>query len=158
MGQTCPRCATPLDAAGACVTCAAADEGLAVVSRSGYAQVREMMTLLEEQGVAAEMEKVPPGTAEERQHPRWNLYVPGEDVERALAFLRKDWLALLEQPEAADAAARGAAAVDLDSGGEIACPACGHRFVASAAQPECPECGLSLGVGGEAVPGEGERA
>jgi hypothetical protein len=60
MVQTCPTCATPLDDGGACVTCAATAEGLKLVSRNGYAQVREMMTLLEEQGLGAEMEKVPP--------------------------------------------------------------------------------------------------
>jgi DNA-directed RNA polymerase subunit RPC12/RpoP len=70
--------------------------------------------------------------------------------------MRKDWSALLEGGEAHAAAERGAAAVDLDAGGEIACPACGHRFTISAAAPVCPECGLSLGVG-DAVPGEGEE-
>jgi uncharacterized Zn finger protein (UPF0148 family) len=158
MVQTCPTCATPLDDQGGCVTCAAEAEGLKLVSRNGYAQVREMMTLLEEQGLAAEMEKVPPTTKEERHHPRWNLYVPGAQLDQALAFLRQDWAALLEDPAAAVAAARGAAAVDLDAGGPIECPACGHAFTVSAAQPDCPECGLSLGVGEDAVPGEGERA
>jgi len=155
MARTCPKCATPLDEAGACVTCAAGAEGLAPLGRSGFAQVREMMTLLEEQGLGAEMEQVPASTKEERHHPRWNLYVPTAEVEAARAFLRKDWAELLEGGDAAAAAERGASAVDLDAGGEIACPACGHRFTVSAAAPDCPECGLALGAGADQVPGEG---
>jgi uncharacterized Zn finger protein (UPF0148 family) len=160
MATTCPVCATPLDEAGGCVTCAARAEGLAPLARSGFAQVREMMNLLEEQGLAPEMEQVPWITKEERHHPRWNLYVPAAELDAARGFLGRDWAALLDGGDAAAAAARGAAAVDLDAGGEIACPACGHRFTASAASPDCPECGLSLGAGGDAVPGEGgeERA
>ena len=156
MVTTCPTCATPLDEAGGCITCAAVAEGLTPLTRSGYAQVREMMTLLEGQGLGPEMEQVPGLTKEERHHPKWNLYIPKGEVEAATTFLRRDWAALLEGGEASAAAARGAAAVDLDAGGEIACPACGHRFVISAAQSDCPECGLSLGLGGDPVPGEGE--
>jgi hypothetical protein len=156
MGQACARCRTPLDEQAQCITCAAEAEGLKLVGRSGFAQVREMMTLLEEQGVGAEMEKVPPATREERQHPRWNLYVPAGDVEKAAAFLKRDWAELLADPEAAAAAARGEAEVNLDQGGEIDCPACGHRFTASVEQADCPECGLSLGVG-DGVPGEGRE-
>jgi hypothetical protein len=156
MATTCPTCRTPLDEAGACVTCAAAAEGLSPLARSGFAQVREMMTLLEGAGLAPEMEQVPGLTKEERHHPRWNLYVPADQVEAATAFLRRDWAALLQGGEAAAAAERGAAAVDLDAGGEIDGPACGHHFTVSAASPDCPECGLSLGVGEDAVPGEGE--
>jgi uncharacterized protein (UPF0212 family) len=154
--RTCPKCATPLDEEGACVTCAAEAEGLALMARSGYAQIREMQTLLEEQGIGAEIEKVPPASKEEAPHARWNLYAPAGQVEAAVAFLRKDWAALLDDPAAAAAAARGATAVDLDAGGEIDCPACGHRFTATAAAADCPECGLSLGVGGDPVPGEAE--
>jgi hypothetical protein len=157
MVTTCPTCATPLDDGAACVTCAAVAEGLAPLARSGFAQVREMMTLLEGQGLGAEMEQVPPATTEERHHPKWNLYIPRAELEAARAFLRRDWATLLGGGEAAAAAARGAAAVDLDAGGEIACPACGHRFTISAARPDCPECGLSLGVG-DGVPGEAERS
>jgi len=163
MAETCAKCRTPLDEQGQCVTCAAEGEGLKLAGRSGFAQVREMMTLLEEQGVEAEMEKVPPATKEEQHHPKWNLYVPAADVEKADAFLKRDWAALLADPEAAAAAARGEAEVDLDKGGEIDCPACGHHFTVSAELSDCPECGLSLGVG-EGVPGEdregggGERA
>ena len=159
MATTCPKCATPLDEAGGCVTCAAVAEGLAPLARSGFAQVREMMTLLEEQGLAPEMEQVPATTKEERHHPRWNLYIPVAELDAARSFLRRDWASLLGGGDAAAAAERGDAAVDLDAGGEIACPACGHRFTASAASPDCPECGLSLGVG-DGVPGEdeGERA
>jgi uncharacterized Zn finger protein (UPF0148 family) len=156
MATTCPTCATPLDEAGGCVTCAAVAEGLALLARSGFAQVREMMTLLEEQGLGPEMEQVPATTKEERHHPKWNLYIPKGEVEAATTFLRRDWAALLGGGDAAAAAARGAAAVDLDTGGEIACPACGHRFTISAAAPDCPECGLSLGAGGDSVPGEGQ--
>jgi hypothetical protein len=157
MAERCPKCATPLDGPD-CVTCAAEAEGLVLLARSAYAQVREMQTLLEEGGVAAEIEKVPPGSKEEMAQPRWNLYAPKVQAEEAVAFLRKDWSALLDDPAAAAAAARGDEAVDLDSGKEIACPACGHRFVASASQSDCPDCGLSLGVGGESVPGETEQA
>ncbi len=160
MATTCPKCATPLDEAGGCVTCAAVAEGLAPLARSGFAQVREMMTLLEEQGLGAEMEQVPGLTKQDRHHPKWNLYVPAGEVEAAKAFLRRDWATLLEGGEAAAAAERGEAALDLDAGGEIDCPACGHRFAVSVAQPDCPECGLSLGPDGGPLPGEveGERA
>jgi hypothetical protein len=160
MATTCPTCTTPLDEAGGCVTCAAVAEGLTPLARSGFAQIREMMTLLEGQGLGPEMEQVPATTKEERHHPRWNLYVPKSEVEAATAFLRKDWAALVEGGEAQAAAERGAAALDLDAGGEIACPACGHRFIVAAVAPDCPECGLSLGVGdavpGVEDPGEGE--
>jgi len=145
-----------MEEAGGCVTCAAVAEGLSLLGRSGFAQVREMMTLLEEEGLAAEMEQVPASTKEERAHPRWNLYVPAAEVERARTFLREDWTTLLEGGEAAAAAERGAAALDLDAGGEIACPACGHAFTLSAAAT-CPDCGLALGAGADQVPGEAEE-
>lgn len=156
MGSTCPKCATPVGEDGACVTCAAKAEGLVLLARNGYAQVKEVMTLLEEEGLEAEMEKVPPASKEEAQHPRWNLYVVEAQKDAALEFMKRDWAALLEDGAAAEAAARGAAPVDLDAGGEITCPACGHAFTVSKDQTDCPECGLSLGVGGEAVPGEAE--
>ncbi len=157
MAETCPKCATPLDEAGACVTCAAKGEGLELVTRSGFASVREMMSLLEEQGVGAEMEKVPPGRPEERQHPLWNLYVPSGDVQRAVAFLTRDWADLLADPAAAEAAARGQAGIDVDAGGEVTCPACGHRFAIAQGGAECPECGLALGAPGDASPDEGHE-
>jgi len=155
MAGTCAKCKTPLDEQGQCITCAAEAEGLKFAVRSGYAQVRELMALLEEQGVAAEMEKVPPISKQEAHHPLWNLYVPAADVDKAAAFLQRDWAALLSDPAAAAAAARGAEGVDLDAGGEIACPACGHRFTGSAEQAECPECGLGLGAAGDGVPASG---
>jgi hypothetical protein len=129
-------------------------EGLALLHRAAYPQVRELQALLEEQGLAAEIEKVPGATPQERHHPKWNLYVPEAEVEAARAFLGRDWAALLGDAGAREAAARGAAGVDLDLGGEIACPACGHRFAASATQADCPECGLSLGAPGEPATGE----
>jgi hypothetical protein len=155
MGDGCEACGTPLDEAGACVTCAARAEGLGLLLRNAYPQVRELHALLEEQGLAAEMEKVPGTTPQERHHPKWNLYVPEAELEAARAFLGRDWAGLLDDAGALAAAARGAAGVDLDQGGEIDCPACGHRYAASAAAAECPECGLSLGVPGEPAAGEG---
>jgi hypothetical protein len=65
-----------MEEGAACVTCAAKEEGLGLVFRGAYPQVRELHALLEEQGLAAEMEKVPGATPQERHHPRWNLYVP----------------------------------------------------------------------------------
>ncbi len=152
--RTCDRCNTPLDAQGICVTCRAQGDDLVVLSRSGYASVREMMALLEEQGLGAEMEKVPAARPEERHQPLWNLYVPEAELRRALDFLSKDWADLLRDPDAAAAAARGQAGIDLDAGGEVECPACGHRFAATASAAECPECGLSLGVPADAAPDE----
>jgi len=76
MDATCARCGTPMEEGAACVTCAAKEEGLGLVFRGAYPQVRELHALLEEQGLAAEMEKVPGATPQERHHPRWNLYVP----------------------------------------------------------------------------------
>jgi uncharacterized Zn finger protein (UPF0148 family) len=154
MGATCTVCGTPQDEGAACVTCAAKQEGLGLLFRSAYPQVRELQALLEEEGLAAEIEKVPGSTPQERHHPKWNLYVPEAEVEAARAFLGRDWAALLGDSGAREAAARGAAGVDLDQGGEIACPACGHRFTASATQADCPECGLSLGAPGEPAAGE----
>lgn len=153
----CTRCNTPLDGGGGCVTCKAEGEGLKLLSRSGYASVREMMNLLEEQGVAAQVEQVPARREEERARPLWNLYAPVDQLERAAAFLKRDWAELLGTPEAARAAARGLAAVDLDAGGEIECPACGHRFTVGAGAADCPDCGLSLGAPAEAAPDEAEH-
>jgi uncharacterized Zn finger protein (UPF0148 family) len=155
MGQTCTTCGTPLDETGGCVTCAAAAEGLRLLSRSGYDQAREMQLLLEDRGVTAEIERVPPGNEQERHHPRWNLYAPEASVEEAKALLRQDWAALLGDPASQAAAARGDEGIDLDQGGEIACPACGHRFAVSAEAPDCPECGLSLGAPVDGTPGQG---
>lgn len=160
--KLCDRCTTPptpLDEEGRCVTCDAAEEGLVLLGRSGYASVREMMAVLEDLGLAPEMEKVPPARPEERAHPLWNLYVPGDEADRAKAGLRQDWSALLEHDGAAEAAARGTAELDLDAGGEITCPACGHRFTAaSGAEVECPECGLGLGVPATAALDEQKRS
>jgi hypothetical protein len=138
------------------VTCEAETEGLKLVIRSGYASVREMMGLLNGEGLAPEMEKVPPARPEERAHPLWNLYVPEEEVPRAVDFLRRDWADLLADPDAAAAAARGQEGIDVDAGGEVACPACGHRFVLPRGAEECPECGLALGAPANAAPDEGE--
>jgi len=154
---TCDRCNTPLDAQEACVTCRAQGDGLVVLSRSGYASVREVMELLEEQGLAPEIEQVPPRRPEERFHPLWNLCVPQAEAEQAARFLRDDWAELLVNAEAASAAARGLAGVDLDSGSEIDCPACGHRFLPGPGKAECPDCGLALGAPAEAAPDEAER-
>ncbi len=155
--RMCDRCNnTPLDASGACVTCAALDGGLSVLLRTGYASVREMMELLEEQGLAPEIEQVPPRRPEEKARPLWNLYVPRAQAEAAVQFLRHDWSELLADSDAARAAARGQQGVDLDAGGEIECPACGHRFVPSSPEAECPDCGLALGAPAEASPDEAE--
>jgi hypothetical protein len=154
---TCEKCNTPLDDGGACVTCRATEQGLALVSRSGYASVREMMELLEEQRLAPEIEQVPPRRPEERLHPLWNLYVPQDQVAPATEFLQRDWATLLGDPDAARAAERGLRGVDLDAGGEVECPACGHRFVPAAGAADCPDCGLSLGAPAEAAPDEGEQ-
>jgi len=155
--SACEACNTPLDEHGACVTCQAAKEGLRMLSRSGYASVKEMMDLLEGQGLAPEMEQVPPRRPEEHARPLWNLYIPEAQIQPALDFLRRDWADLLEQPEARAAAERGQRGVDLDQGGEIECPACGHRFVIGPSQAECPDCGLSLGAPSESAPDEAER-
>ena len=153
MAGLCETCrATPLDDEGRCVTCDADAEGLKVLTRSGYTEVREMMTLLEDQDLGPEMEKVPPGKPEEKVRPLWNLYVPAEEVGRAVELLKKDWAALLADPTAAAAAARGQEGIDLDAGGEVTCPACGHRFVLQGTDAECPECGLGLGVAANAAP------
>ncbi len=152
----CAKCNTPLDAAGACVTCQAIAEGLRLLSRSGYASVKEMMQLLEDRGFAPEIEQVPPRRPEERGHPLWNLYVPEAQASPAVDFLQRDWSALLEEPEAAAAAERGARGIDLDAGGEIECPACAHRFTATPTTAECPECGLALGAPAESSPDESE--
>ena len=159
MARLCETCkTTPLDEQGKCVTCAAEAEGLKLLTRSGYAEVREMMSLLEEGGLGPEMETVPPGKPEERQRPLWNLYVPAEEAPQAFALLQKDWAELLTNPEAAAAAQRGLEGIDLDAGGEVTCPACGHRFVLQGALSECPECGLALGVAANSAPDEAQSS
>ena len=154
MAGFCEKCSTPLGEGNRCVTCDADAEGLKIITRSGYASVREMMALLEAQGLGPEMEKVPPSRPEELAMPLWNLYVPEAEVQQALTFLRKDWAALLEDPEAAAAADRGLAGIDVDKGGEVTCPACGHTFTLSAGGAECPECGLALGAPSNSAPDE----
>jgi hypothetical protein len=154
MERTCPRCSTPLDDSGECVTCAAEAEGLKLLLRSGFAPVREMQTLLEEKGLAAEMERVPAVRPEEKVQPLWNLYVPEAEVPQAVELLRHDWADLLDAPDAATAAARGQQGIDLDAGGEVTCPACGHTFHAAPGVADCPDCGLSLGAPADAAPGE----
>ncbi len=161
MAGFCEKCsaaqrATPLDDAGRCVTCEAEAEGLKVLTRSGFASVREMMSYLETKGLAPEMEKVPPAREQEKHHPLWNLYVPDAEVPRAAELLRKDWADLLEAPDAQAAAARGQEGIDLDKGGEVSCPACGHTFTVSGAEAECPECGLALGAPANAAPDEAQ--
>jgi hypothetical protein len=153
--QVCQKCNnTPLDEKGACVTCAADAEGLKLLMRAGYAPIRKVMELLEEDGFGPEMEQVPPSRQQEQAHPAWNLYVPKDEWEKAREFLRQDFAEL--SPEAAAAAKRGDQQIDLDAGGEIECPACAHRFVAGPKQTECPDCGLSLGALAEATPDEAE--
>jgi hypothetical protein len=156
MIRICESCksATPLDDAGRCVTCDAAAEGLKLVTRSGYASVREMMALLENGALAPEMEKVPAARPEERAHPLWNLYVPEGEAARARELLSRDWAALLGDEDALAAAVRGQQGIDLDQGGEVDCPACGRKFTLSKDQAECPECGLSLGAPADAAPDE----
>jgi len=156
MARVCESCSTPLDEAGKCVTCEARGEGLRVVTRSGFASVREMMGMLETEGLSPAMEKVPPARPEEAHRPLWNLYVPEGEVPRAAELLGKDWADLLGGTDAAAAAARGQAGIDLDAGAEVACPACGHAFVPTRAAPECPECGLSLGAPADASPDEAQ--
>jgi len=155
--RVCEKCNTPLDEESQCVTCAAEADGLKLLSRSGYASVKEMLELLEAQGVAAEVEQVPPRREEERARPLWNLYAPAHQLEQSTAFLQKDWAGLLGDADAARAAARGLAGVDLDSGGEIECPACGHRFAHTSGSAECPDCGLALGAPAESAPDEAEH-
>jgi hypothetical protein len=156
MARNCEKCNTPLDDEGNCVTCEADAEGLKLLVRSGYASVREMNNALEAAGLAPEMEQVPAARPEEKAHPLWNLYADTAEVQAAVSVLRKHWAELLDDPAAAAAAQRGLAGVDLDTGGEITCPACGHLFVLASGKTECPECGLGLGAAGEAAPDEAE--
>jgi hypothetical protein len=152
-------CSTPLDEAGRCVTCDAEAEGLRLLLRSGFASIREMMSHLETQGLAPEMEKVPPARPEEKAHPLWNLYVPEAELDRARELLRKNWAELIDGPEALAAVARAEQKIDLDAGGEVTCPACGHRFtLGPGAAAECPECGLGLGAPANAAPDEAQSS
>src|SRR5574338_152149 len=78
--RPCDTCSTPLSDEGRCVTCEAGADGLALVTRTGYAAAREVMGVLELEGLGPEMEKVPPGKPEEAHHPLWNLYVPKDEL------------------------------------------------------------------------------
>jgi hypothetical protein len=153
----CTKCNTPLDPAGTCVTCAAEAEGLKLLSRSGFASVKEMMEVLEAEGLSPGMEQVPGRRPEEKQRPLWNLYVPVDEVPAAAAALQSDWAHLLGEAGAREAAERGLKGVDLDAGGEIECPACGHKFTPSGPTAECPDCGLALGAPADASPDEAEH-
>ena len=82
--ERCPTCNTPLDGAARCVTCAAKAEGLTLLVRNDYANVREWMDLLADAGLGPQMDRVPPADAREKQLPRWNLYVPAEEAEEGL--------------------------------------------------------------------------
>ena len=144
--QPCPTCSTPLDPEGRCVTCAAAAEGMALLVRLDYASVREMMGMLEEAGLSPEMERVPPASEQEALQPRWNLYAPRGEAEKAARLLGQDWRSLLGDEAAVEAARRGLDGVDLDAGGAVTCPACGHTFQPQGGAGECPDCGLSLGA------------
>ena len=153
----CPKCNTPLDPAGTCVTCAAEAEGLKLISRSGFASVKEMMEVLEGEGLSPGMEQVSGRRPEEKQRPLWNLYVPEAEVPAAAAVLQSDWAHLLGEAGAREAADRGLRGVDLDAGGEIECPACGHKFTPAGPAAECPDCGLALGAPADAAPDEAEH-
>lgn len=153
----CPKCNTPIDPAGTCVTCAAEGEGLKLLSRSGFASVKEMMALLEAEGLSPGMEQIPGRRPQEKQHPLWNLYVPEAEVAAAALVLQADWAHLLGVAGAREAAERGLRGVDLDAGGEIECPACGHKFTPAGEAAECPDCGLSLGAPADASPDEAEH-
>jgi len=139
-------CATPLDEAGGCVTCAAEREGLMILRREAFSQIRELHTLLEEQGLDPEMERVPASKPEERHHPLWNLYVPAAQLQLAKEHLGRDRLGLLDGPEALAAVERGEAGIKVDEEGDVTCPACGHAFRLKPGATDCPDCGLSLGV------------
>jgi uncharacterized Zn finger protein (UPF0148 family) len=151
----CDKCNTPLDEQGTCVTCRAQRDGLELLGRSGYASIMEVLELLQEAGVAAELEQVPPRREEEKAKPLWNLYAPKDQLPQARAFLQKDRADMLGGEAAVAAADRGLAGVDLDAGGEITCPACGHVFAPKPGESDCPDCGLSLGAPAEAAPDEG---
>ena len=144
--EQCPSCRTPLDPDGKCVTCAAVAEGLVQLARQDYGTTREMLAFLEEAGIAAHMERVPPANPAEQRQPRWNLYAPRAEAEAAGKLLGRDWSDLLDDEAAREAARRGVAGVDLDAGGEITCPACGHTFQPQGELVECPDCGLGLGA------------
>lgn len=146
--EKCPTCSTPLDPGGRCVTCAAVAEGLVPLERLDFATIREALTMLQEAGVGAHMEQVPPANEQEKRQPRWNLYVAREEGEKAAKLLHGDWRSLLADDAALEAARRGAVGVDLDAGGEITCPACGHTFRPEGEAVECPDCGLGLGAPG----------
>lgn len=153
----CPKCNTPIEPGGTCITCSAEAEGLKLISRSGFASVKEMMEVLEGQGLSPGMEQVPVRRPEEKQRPLWNLYVPEGEVPAAAAVLQADWAHLLGEAGAREAAERGLKGIDLDVGGEIECPACGHRFTPASPAAECPDCGLALGAPADAAPDEAEH-
>jgi hypothetical protein len=146
----CPKCQTTLDSVGSCVTCAAAAEGLVRLKSMDFVTVRDGMTRLEEAGLSPEMEQVPAATPTEARQPRWNLYIPAAELDEARRCLRQDWAGTLEGTEAVEAMERGDVVLALDGSAEIACPACGHRFIPIRASAECPDCGLELGVPGGA--------
>jgi DNA-directed RNA polymerase subunit RPC12/RpoP len=132
------------------VTCAAEAEGLVRLLSMDFSAARDAMTRLEEAGLGPEMEQVPPATPTEARRPRWNLYVPAAQVTEASRCLTRDWAGMVEGEDAVHAVQRGEEVLAIDGATEIACPACGHRFTPADRAAECPDCGLALGVPGEA--------
>jgi uncharacterized Zn-finger protein len=128
------------------VTCEAEAEGLRRVAIETFDVARRMQEHLDAAGVEAHVERVPPARPEERHHPRWNVYVPADAVPAAAEALRERWGLSVDAPGAEEAAARGREQIDVDAGGEVTCPACGHRFTLPPGGGECPDCGLALGV------------
>ena len=162
MPGLCENCrTTPLDDEGRCVTCDADAEGLKLLTRSGFAEVREMMSLLEAEGLAPEMEKVPPGEAGGEGRSRSGTCTSRPTTCRARRRAPQEGLgrAARRIPSAAAAAARGQEGIDLDAGGEVTCPACGHRFALSAQAPRSARSAASASASpANAAPDEAQSS
>ncbi len=72
------------------------------------------------------------------------LILAEEDLEEAQNLFEKHRERMIRTVDAPDAQKAADSIVDLGSGGDIQCPACGTTFASGT--EECPECGLYVGV------------
>lgn len=113
-----------------------------LVTQSTLDPCREVRDYLLEAGVPALVVAADEDDAMDQAavHTRYNVVIAEDDVERAREALAGRQQDLMEN----EGLSGGDAAVQLEAGAQVTCPACGAVFVVNG--EECPECGLFLGV------------
>lgn len=125
---------------------AAVEAGTAVVIAQGNHQaVGQMRILLADRRVPAMVIGDPDSCVDGGVCTVFQVVVAPGGVEPARAALAEHYQDMIVA-QGLDLAAAGAA-VELESGEDIRCPACNEEFrPTSVADAECPDCGLFLGV------------